>query len=484
MEIILIIFLVTKINGGSSETIKIKFKTLKFLDNNSNNLINIFDNNDFSSLEEKYFYYDLILNNIYSEILIGSPPQKIIGFYSGKTEHFSIISDKCFIQNSKYDKLLSNTFKNISEFNVCYKKYEGCCFAQENFMFESYDFNKNITFDNLKFFLTNTNKNNHNSCMVIGLRLNYQDMFIENPKNFIYYLIHYFSTKKIINSYYWTMNFDNNQQINEGYISIGSPPHIYDPKNYRNKKFNEFNIQARYSTLNWVIQFNQLFLNKSNETIYLKKYNLEGHNCVFYPELNIILSTINYFNLIKNEFFNKFISSNICFIQKSYISEINSTIIEGLNGEYSLFNCDKEKVLDYGINKFYSEFPSINFYHSLLNFTFTLNASDLFYEDNKRNKIFFLIGTKNNDIDQWVLGKTFMKKYQFVFNSEMKTIGYYTTIDNNTKNSNSNKVNYMKLIFIIIIIIMIMTFLTLMVYRYRKIIFKDKKSIALEMELI
>ena len=77
-----------------------------------------------------------------------------------------------------------------------------------------------------------------------------------------------------------------------------------------------------------------------------------------------------------------------------------------------------------------------------------------------------------------------MKKYQFVFNSEMKTIGFYTTIDNNTKNSNSNKVNYMKLIFIIIIIIMIMTFLTLMVYRYRKIIFKDKKSIALEMELI
>ena len=40
------------------------------------------------------------------------------------------------------------------------------------------------------------------------------------------------------------MYLDNNQKINDGYISIGSPPHIYDPKNYRNKKFNEFYIQA------------------------------------------------------------------------------------------------------------------------------------------------------------------------------------------------------------------------------------------------
>ena len=47
--------------------------------------------------------------------------------------------------------------------------------------------------------------------------------------------------------------------------------------------------------------------------------------------------------------------------------------------------------------------------------------------------LYFLIGNKNNDVDQWVFGKTFMNKYQFVFNSEMKTIGYYTQINSNIK---------------------------------------------------
>ena len=118
-----IIFLLLKINAIISETIKIKFNTLKFLDEKNKNLLDSFNTNnntDENSLKEKYFYYDLILNNIYSEILIGSPPQKVIGFYSGKTCHFSLINDKCFIKNSIYNRYISNTFQNLSEFNVNY----------------------------------------------------------------------------------------------------------------------------------------------------------------------------------------------------------------------------------------------------------------------------------------------------------------------------------------------------------------------------
>ena len=41
----------------------------------------------------------------------------------------------------------------------------------------------------IKFFLTNAYNKSKNTCALIGLRLNYQDMFIENPKNFIFYLM-------------------------------------------------------------------------------------------------------------------------------------------------------------------------------------------------------------------------------------------------------------------------------------------------------
>ena len=478
----LILFLLTKINGITSDTIKIKFKTLKFSDEKIRNQLNIDynQNND----EEKYFYYDLILNNIYSEILIGSPPQKIIGFYSGKSDIFSLSDDKCFIKNSKYDRTLSNTFHNISDFNICYQKYEKCCFAKENFEFESYDnkYNK-IFFKDLKFFLTDIKDKNKNICGLIGLRLNYQDMFIENPKNFIYYLMHYFNNNNSekINSYYWTIKYENK---NDGFISIGEPPHIYDTRNlYKNKKFNEFNMEARYSTLSWAIQFNQIFINKGNETIFLKKYS-EGHNCVFYPEINIILSTVDYFNKIKQEFFNKFIDLKICFIKKTYISDINSTIIEGLSGEYILFYCDKNKLIEYGINNFYSEFPSLNFYHNLFNYNFTLTGKDLFFEDEINNKIYFLIGNKNNHFDQWIFGKIFMNKFEFVFNSEMKTVGYYSQINNFTEKENNFEFNHIKLIIIVIVIIIIITFISFIACKKGNIFLKDNNGVALEMKLI
>ena len=463
-----------------SETIKIKFNTLKFLDENNKNLIDNISNNKINivndDLIEKYFYYDLILNNIYSEIFIGTPPQKIIGFYSGKTCHFSLINDKCFINGSKYNRKISNTFQNLSEFNINYNNYKNNCFAKEYFEFESYEQNKKIIFDNLKFFLTNDNKENINYCALIGLRLNYQDMFIENPKNFIFYLMQYYSnetSKNKLKSFYWSIKYENNS----GYISIGDPPHIYEPYNYKNKNFFEFNIEARYSTINWAIQFKNIFINKSNEIINLKKYNLEGHNCVFYPELNIILSTNDFFNNIKKIFFDEYFKSKICFIKKAYISQINSSIIEGLNGEYTIFYCEKNKIKD--VNEFFNEFPSINFYHNLLNTTFELNWDDLFYEEN--NKLFFLISNKNNEVDQWVFGKTLMKKYQFIFNSEMKTIGFYL---NNTIIENKFDIYYKNIIILIGFLLLLFILLCFIVYKCRKKYLEENKSVALEMKLI
>lgn len=425
---------------NESNTIKFKITSLKFSENN---------NNDNELDEEKYFYYDLILNNIYTSIKIGTPPKKIYGFYSGKINEFSIIHDKCFLNHSKYNRTQSKSFINLTSFNITHKNYKNGCFAQENFEFEQYiEYKKNgdeddsISFQKIKFFLPDDynqnpdykNNKNINTCGIIGLQLNNKDLFKETPKNFIYYLMQYFSDIKrtkannnnnmSLNNYYWTIKY-NKDNDNYGYFSIGDPPHIYEPENYKNKQFKEFNIEFGYSSLYWNIQFGEIYITKNNnnkvnsDIIYLQKY-FDGHKCLFYPEINPIFGTIQFFNLIKKVFFNKFFTNNICFEKKVYLSNYNSTIIEGFGGEYNIISCDANK---FDKEKFYLDFPSLNFYHQLMNYTFKFNGTELFVED-KNNNIYFLICTKKNAVDQWIFGKIFMKKYQMIFNNEMKTINW------------------------------------------------------------
>ena len=483
-----------------SSTIKFKIKTLKFLGKNNNN---IYINNEID--EEKYFYYDLILNNIFTSILLGSPPQNILGFYSGKINEFDILHERCFINHSKYDRTKSDTFYNLSSFNITHKDYKNACFAKENFLFEQYidsnenNSNKYIIVNQLKFFLPddykeNKRSGNDNTCAIIGLQLNNKDIIKETPKNFIHYLIQNAFNEKNknnlnINSFYWTIKYNNLNSINnidddEGFFSIGDPPHVYDPDNYKKNNFIEFNIDSGYSSLFWGIKFNEIYLNKSRN-IYLKKFFM-GHNCLFYPELNIFLSTIEYFNTIKKEFFNKFLMDRICFEKKIFISQINSTVINGLSGEYTIIFCDKNRVEEYGNNKFYLEFPSVNFYHKLMNYTFVFKGNELFYEDKKENKIYFLIAKKNNEVDQWIFGKIFMKKYQVIFNSEMKTIGFYINTNRNINNNYNNYFRYknFKIIALILFSFLILIIAILLGYKYKKSFFKKNKIVVKELEMV
>jgi hypothetical protein len=355
-----------------------------------------------------------------------------------------------------------------------------------------YDLNNNKT--------KKTNNNINNTCALIGLKLNNKDMFKETPKNFMYYLMEYNSNKKNenrLNSFYWTIKYDNNN-INDGYLSIGDPPHIYDPdNNYNEENFVQINTDLSYSSFYWSIQFNEIILqshidinNKTEQNIiYLKKY-FDGHKCLFYPEINIFLGTVEYFNTIKSLFFNKFFAENICFEKNIYISQYNSSLIEGLNGQYIMIYCDMNKIEKYGKEIFYYEFPSLNFYYKLMNHSFIFNSNDLFYESKNENKIFFLICKKNNEVDQWIFGKIFLKKYQIVFNSEMKTIGFY--INKNMEksindNDNANELDNNRILIIIILIlifIIILISIFLFLFAKNKINCFNRKKNATELDMI
>jgi hypothetical protein len=120
--------------------------------------------------------------------------------------------------------------------------------------------------------------------------------------------------------------------------------------------------------------------------------------------------------------------------------------------------CNKSKIKD--LSEFYDEFPTLNLKNTFLKETFFIQGKELFIEDD--NYIYFILlpeFTKNN---KFLLGKMFMTKYQFTFNYDTKTIGYYNKNlskiickKNETKNKFKKKdfSNY-KIEYIIIIIIL------------------------------
>ena len=116
------------------------------------------------------------------------------------------------------------------------------------------------------------------------------------------------------------------------------------------------------------------------------------------------------------------------------------------------FYCNKSN--DFNINNL-KEFPTLYFEHNEFNYTFKLSYKDLFVEF--KDIYIFLIANMNNDVDDWFLGRVFLKKYQFFFNPDSKYIGFYNPNIklNNTNNVNeiiNNENNSKYLIFVVILI--------------------------------
>jgi hypothetical protein len=104
---------------------------------------------------------------------------------------------------------------------------------------------------------------------------------------------------------------------------------------------------------------------------------------------------------------------------------------------------------------YYNTFPSLKLILQQYNMTFALNKEDLFFD--KYGKTYFLIifkksGSQNNI---WKLGEPFFSKYQFTFDMDKKTVGFYNKnfkneYDEQTKSSSGMTVLYIIILFIIV----------------------------------
>ena len=303
---------------------------------------------------------------------------------------------KILLKQEKYDFFLynkSSTYKNTKKYEIIEIKNSLC--KKGALIKDNIYLSQNIFLNNISFILCNQYYNDENLIIdgQLGLGLGYEDYSYDT--NFIRQI----KNKNIINNYIYSIIYESNDT---GFLLLGEYPHIL---NKENLNLNWFHAVKNEKKQKWCINFDKISYSNSD----LFQIQREG---VISIENKFIISPYQYFNLIKDIFGKK------C---HNYEFEYN----------YQFLSCDKD------INK---EFiPEIKFFNKELDMIFILDYNDLFYDT--ENSLHFLVATYA-DIDEgyWILGKPFLKKYLFIYNTDTKMIGVYNNNNKNIDNNNNNKI--------------------------------------------
>ena len=324
-------------------------------------------------------------------------------------------------------------------------------------------------------YYTDTKKCGHMGLLPPGISTG-----LTNSKlNFIQQL----KNKRIIDNYNWYIRFNKDKT---GELVIGAAPHEVKPENYLEEDLYMTHAKLINDVFFWEIQFSEIYLydNLSNQ-----KYNLKPFNGKITINENFIYSTKEYFNNITTLYFEQYFNNKKC----------NIETIQKTYDRYFVIYCHQKNFTLEDLQKF----PILSFQSSDLNFVFNFDYNDLFLK--AKNKYIFKV-IYSGDYGYWKLGKTFLEKYQFVFNYDSKMFGFYQKfipeniegdqiIDYNTNNNNKEKENdklppsnrkeireknkqilnekkdYVKIVIIIILVIFVVF---LFIYILRRFIFNKQ----------
>ena len=248
----------------------------------------------------------------------------------------------------------------------------------------------------------------YNQSGALGLKLVDSHEFA-NDLSFIYQIKH----KLNLNSYTFFIKYNNDE---EGELIIGSYPHLL------NNKYNEKDLfYQRAGKINnnvdWVIEFDMI--KYDNNTI--ERIN---NKCLIQIEYALIHAPFN----VKNYFIDNYFK-NQC--NQEFLIRKNIIMI----------NCDKKFDI--------STFKNLSFISKDIDYEFVFTYKDLFIENGSKYIFSIIFDMKLNDKDNnWILGKTFMKKYQLIYDLDRKIIGLY-------KGNSSKGFNFYILFLIILILVII-----------------------------
>ena len=388
-----------------------------------------------TSSTQNEIYNSIINIKLYAELGIGSPKQNIeipIDF----TSNDFYISDNPIEYFNKNNNIYSNIKFFDSSKSISLISLEDIYLDGNNFYLGEYSqdvFYLNLTSNiktQLEFYLPIKLKKAESGG--IGLLL-YTSKY-NSDRTFLKCV----KKKNLIDNYYWDIIYKNDKDI---FLLLGNLPHEINHTLINNNIFNQDDLKSiLYEIDNGNTKYT---INIDNIIIYQNK-SQNNFDDIKKIELNYNSGGIklpNHILPIYEKFFEQYISREYCFK-----NELN------MPNKISFFYCkNEEKILDeISIN-----FPGIEFHSNDLNYDFNLNMNDLFYTINKY--IYFLIFFENDNLNnnRIIVGRPFLKKYQFSFEHDKKLIYFYST-ENKKSDFNDNNLNNnedKKYIFIIIVII-------------------------------
>ena len=403
----------------------------------------------------KYLSSDIFFSQyLCTNFEIGTPPQRIEAEIDFTEIDFHLTYTRRYI-DFFYNRSLSRTYKNTTNYHISTNNFLSGCRANETFYFITSDnFNTKTEYKNIPFFMSTSS--NHKFGAVLGFAISYKGL-----RNFVYSLKY----GGAINSYTWTMLFYN---LKEGVIIIGNEPHIYNNSFYDENKLKYTKIYKENNIFSWCFEFNKIISGNEIININYKKILLG----IIRPEIKGIIAPLEYYTIIKNNYFEKYLELNICkeisFFEKN-IS--NNDIYDEKKIEYYKIECLNDK---YNKNEM-NNFPNLKFENIPLNYSFIFSGNDLFLKED--DKYIFQIYCTN--VSYWYLGRLFLYKYQLIFNEDNKLIGFY----NGKKEIEKTKVNNFFKISLILIICIFFLFLFFVFYKKMKMyLLQNNKKNAKELE--
>ena len=396
-------------------------------------------------------YLKYLQNNILSSKIYVGSPQKEVELYLTMDQYFFTLAKGFCLPNSisNYVPSESNSYEKTTT-TVFSSFFTNGILSKENFTFYN---NSNLIVNKIEFIygiassdifdITDPDK----ICGYLGLQASSGSIYIES-----YSLIYELKSKGIIDSKKWGIKFYDEKNGYDGALFLGINEKNYneilnmDKKPYINYNYSSvYSLQYLTKNVNWEIKFDEIYY-EINGRNYTFNKSLQGQ---FLVDYNYIISNEDFFNEIKNNFFDKYINDNICFVDK------NETYKKSKDDNEQLIHmiiCDKNKFKDM-MNKF----PNIYFIHRELNEIFEFSYKELFQE--MGNSYVFSIFFDENNKNRWIFGRIFMKKYLFIFDLDQKLITYLPKYDDDKKNNLDNDNNSDNNFKIIILEILLVVFL-------------------------
>ena len=395
-------------------------------------------------------------NNIYSHLILGTPPQKIVSQINFNEYSFNIYSNRCCVPSEfNSDDPKSTTQKDLGF--LLTDVYVDTFLTEDVFSLPETNNNKSFI---LSYIYAPMNNNEFEmgierypfTCANIGLKLSSDTM-----EQFKYNFLRELKALDIIDNYVFYIEY-NNTNNDEGNLIIGKKPHEFDDK-YKSYQFREVYAINMKVELYWMMRFDSIYFKIKKDESFQNINLTSNFDATIEHNLNIIIGTYEFMELIEKEFFEEKIKKEIC--KKNYLLK------DMIN-----YECDILPEIE--------NFPTLYFEHKNLLYVFEINFEDIFIKYDGKYICLIWFDMKNKD--KWRLGKSFLKKYLFIFDLDKKTIGFYNTnipdkIDPVYEEDNNN----MKYIIIIVIALAIIAFV--LCYLLAKYIYNNRKLKKKVMEL-